>query len=142
MVTQEEIVSPSDPMAAFEDFRTELTDVSADFVCIIRSAAPGVGSLDLYYIGPADAQAIGSYDLVVEAFMTIGDEVIFATDTQPVCMLGWPFNDNGANMTFAVDASTPDGLKHVKRAPHPLNGFAGCGDAALFQRQLLGLTIP
>jgi hypothetical protein len=142
MVTQEEIVSPSDPMAAFEDFRTELTDVSADFVCVIRTVAPGVGTLDLYYVGPDDAAAVGSYDLAVEAFVHIGTDVIFATDTQHVCMLGWPFNDNGANMTFAVDASTPDGLKHVKRAPHPLDGFAGCGDAALYQRQLLGLSIP
>jgi len=142
MVTQEETVSPSDPMAAFEDFRTELTDVSADFVCVIRSVAPGVGALDLYYTGPPDADAVGSYDLVVQAFTTIGTEAIFATDTQHVCMLGWPFNDNGANMTFAVDASTPDGMKHVKRAPHPLDGFAGCGDAALHQRELLGLTIP
>jgi len=142
MVTQAQTVSPSDPMDSFEDFRTELTDVSVDFVCVIRSVAPGIGALDLYYVGPPDAEAVGSYDLVVEAFVTIDTKVIFATDTQHICMLGWPFNDNGANMTFAVDASTPDGLKHVKRAPHPLDGFAGCGDAALHQRELLGLSIP
>lgn len=142
MVAQKNAVSPSVPQLSREVIATEASDVSERFVCMLRSVAPGVGVLDVYYIGPLDAEAIGAYELVVQAAYTVESEVYFGTDVQDLCVLGWPFNDNGANKTFSVNASTADGPKHLKRAPHSLDNFVGCDDAALFQRQLLGLGVP
>jgi hypothetical protein len=142
MVAQKKAVSPSVPEFSEEVIATEASDVSERFVCMSRPVAPGVGVLDVYYMGPLNAEAIGAYELVVQAAYTVGSKVYFGTDVQDLCVLGWPFNDNGANKTFSVDASTADGLRHLKRAPHPLDNFVGCEDAALFQRQLLGLGIP
>ena len=141
-VWQKRAVSPSSPEFFQEVIDTEVTDVSDRFVCMPRFVAPGSGVLDVYYTGPWDADAIGAYELVVQAAFTVGTSVVFGTETQNLCVLGWPFNDSAANKTYSVDASTPDGLMHLKRAPHPLDGFAGCEDAALFQRELLGHTIP
>ena len=142
MVVRNDIVSPSAPQIPEEVIATESTDVTDRFVCMIRPLAPGIGVLDVYYTGPDAAEAVGTYELVVQAILTVGSRVYYGTDIQDLCVLGWPFNDAGTNKTFSVDASTEVGLKHLKRAPHPLDGFAGCNDAALFQRELLGLTIP
>jgi len=142
MVVRNDIVSPSAPQIPEEVIATEPTDVSDRFVCMIRPLAPGIGALDVYYTGPDAAEAVGAYELVVQAAVTVGSEVYLGTEIQDLCVLAWPFNDAAANKTYSVDASTEVGLKHLKRAPHPLDGFAGCNDAALFQRELLGLTIP
>jgi hypothetical protein len=141
-VVRKDVESPSAPQFPEEVIATEPTDVSDRFVCITRPVAPGVGVLDLYYTGPQAPEAIGAYELVVLAAFTVGSQVYYGTDVQDLCVLGWPFNDGISNMTFSVDASTEVGLRHLKQAMHPLDGFASCEDAALYQRQQLGLTIP
>jgi hypothetical protein len=142
MVVRKDAVSPSAPQFSEEVIVTEPTDVSDRFVCMTRPVAPGVGVLDVYYVGPSAAEAVGAYALIVQAAVTVGPRVYYGTDTQDLCVLGWPFNDGLANRTFSADASTEVGLRHLKRAMHPLDGFAGCKDAALYQRQQLNLTIP
>jgi hypothetical protein len=142
MVTRKDVVSPSTPQFAEEVIATEPVDVSDRFICITRPVAPGVGVLDVYYVGPQGAEAVGAYELMVQAAFTVGSKAYFGTDIQDLCVLGWPFNDGVTNRTFSLDASTEVGLRHLKRAMHPLDGFASCEDAALFQRQLLNLTIP
>jgi hypothetical protein len=141
-VVRKDTVSPSAPQIPEEVIASEPTDVSDRFVCISRYSMPGTGFLDVYYTGPSAAEAVGAYELVVEAALTVGSQTYWGTETQDLCALAWPFNDAGANETFSADASTEVGLKHLKRAPQPLSGFASCDDAALFQRDLLGLTIP
>jgi len=142
MVVRKDVESPSAPQVPEEVIATEPVDVSDRFFCMTRPVAPGVGVLDVYYGGPQAAEAIGAYELVVQAGLAVGSQWYWGTVTQDLCVLGWPFNDGISNKTFAVDASTEVGLKHLKRAMHPLDGFASCDDAALIQRQMLGLTIP
>lgn len=119
-----------------ENLKTVPKDQSGLFVCKWRSGKPGIGVLDVYYIGTAAAQYIADYVLVVSASYTIGRTVAYGTDMQDICVLGYPivltindgglFSDDGGPL-FLVD---------------PLGSYVSCEDAALAEKNALGLGIP
>lgn len=106
-----------------ENLKTVPKDQSGLFVCKWRSGKPGIGVLDVYYIGTAAVQYIADYVLVVGASYTVGRTVVFGTDMQDICVLGYPIIEP----LFLVD---------------PLGSYASCEDAASTEKDTLGLGIP
>jgi hypothetical protein len=134
---------------SWENLMTALVDVSNDFVCKVRwkSPAPGVyesvGVLDVYYKGAFDGHFIADTILVVEASLTLGRTVIFGSDIQDVCVLGWgiPWQAPASEVMLPYYYITkPDGTLHYLW-DIPLGAYASCEDAALVQRQLLGIQL-
>jgi hypothetical protein len=102
---------------SWENLMTTMKDVSDKFVCKVRWKSPAtgvlesVGVLDVYWAGPyprserteaqtgavtrtaiTGAQAgvwIADNIMVVEAFFTVGRTVVFGSDIQDICVLGW-----------------------------------------------------
>jgi len=140
----------------WENLMTAMVDVSNDFVCKVhwKSPAPGVyesvGVLDVYFKGAFDAHFIADTILVVEATLTLGRTVIFGSDIQDICVLGWGIADGDATVPWTPNPSLPptaspgwyitkpDGTLHYLWW-HALGTYASCEDAALLQRQLLGI---
>jgi hypothetical protein len=143
---------------SWENLMTALVDVSNDFVCKVRwkSPAPGVyesvGVLDVYYKGAFDGHFIADTILVVEASLTLGRTVIFGSDIQDVCVLGWGFQSTNAavpetpSISMGPAASPgwyitkPDGTYHFIWW-NSLGLYISCEDAALVQRQVLGIQL-
>jgi len=122
------------PQGTYEVLRTVLTDESANFVCKLRSGKPGVGVIDVYYVGPQEKQFMADYVMVVAVWQTFGRTVLYGTEIQDVCVIGW-----------AVDANTmiitkPDGTNHFSW-PDPLGPFHSCEDLALWERANQGLPL-
>lgn len=127
------------PQFPTETLRTVLTDESANFVCKLRSGKPGVGVLDVYYIGPQEKQFIADYIMVVSVFETFGATTVYGAEIQDVCVLGWAIGDNGDAANTMV-LTKPDGTHHFSW-PDTLGPFAGCEEAALWERDAMGLPV-
>ena len=147
----------------YENLMTKLVDVSDKFVCKVRWKSPAtgvlesVGVLDVYYVGPLTTGLEGSPTakqvgvwiadnaLVVEAFFTVGRTVVFGSDIQDICVLGWA--PSGIGPAVAVPfppnyiITKPDGKQHYiwQNAMGP---YVGCEDLALVQRNILGILLP
>jgi hypothetical protein len=68
--------------------------------------------------------------LVVGASYTIGRTVVYGTDMQDICVLGYP-------IIYSINFG-PTGLFSVD----PLGSYVSCEDAALAEKNALGLGIP
>jgi hypothetical protein len=144
----------------WENLMTDLVDVSSKFVCKVRWKSPAagllesVGVLDVYYVGPLPTGLTGSITnkaagvwiadniLVVEAYFTVGRTVIYGTDVQDVCVLGWAVGTNVQTRAPPDWIITkPDGSRHFlwKSA---MGSFVSCEQLALAQRDVLGITLP
>jgi len=115
-----------------ENLKTFLTDESASFDCKYRPGKPGVGVLDVYYIGVQEKQFIADYVMVVQVWRTYGEQTVYGMEIQDVCVLGWAISNNWLRFT------KPDGTEH-DTWDDPLGPFASCEEAALWQRDNLGL---
>jgi len=126
-----------------ENLVTKLFDVSDKFICKPRwkhpAGLPGyfesVGVLDVYYVGPLIPTVIADNILVVEASLVIGKTVIQGTDIQDICVLGWSMSSNDEVITL------PDGGAVIFSSADALGPFVGCEQAALEQRDNLGVPI-
>jgi hypothetical protein len=158
----------------YENLMTKLTDVSDKFVCKPRWKSPAagvyesVGVLDVYYVGPlpdplagtaghptvaADNKAVGVWIadnvLVVEAFFTVGRTVVFGSDVQDICVLGWPVMAAPAPVfgvappapPYGYTITKPDGTQHFIFA-NAMGSFTSCEQLALAQRDTLGIPLP
>jgi hypothetical protein len=114
--------------------RTVLTDESDNFVSKLRPGKPGVGVLDVYYTGLQEKQFIADYVMVVSVFETFGATTVFGTEIQDVCVLGWAISLNTMVLT------KPDGTRHFSW-PDTLGPFDGCEEAALWERDAMGLPV-
>jgi len=144
-----------------ENLMTKLVDVSDKFVCKPRwkSPAPGTlesaGVLDVYYIGPYDIHWAADNVLVVEASLTIGRTVVFGSDIQDICLLGYAFYgpfgvpimkpefwtvDWNANSPFWELANAYLRDTHWVFV-NPLGPFSSCEDLALIQRDIAGVEL-
>jgi len=129
-----------------ENLETVPKDVSDWFVCKFRWGKPGVGVLDVYYVGPGTPVSIADYVLVVGANYAVGRNTVYGTDIQDICILGWP-----VAQTTTPDwiITKPDGTLHYIYAD-PLSNWGAvpavvwksCEDVALMQRAQLGVPIP
>jgi hypothetical protein len=154
---------------SYENLMTKLTDVSDKFTCKARWKSPAegvlesVGVLDVYYVGPLpnpdltnptdidkDNKAVGVWIadniLVVEAFFTVGRTLVFGSDIQDICVLGWAWGwdvEEEAPIIVAPQyhITKPDGTQHYiwQNAMGP---FVSCEDSALSQRDVLGILLP
>jgi hypothetical protein len=140
----------------YENLMTKLTDVSDKFVCKARWKSPAtgvlesVGVLDVYFVGPlpgdVGAKAAGVWIadniLVVEAFFTVGRTVVFGSDIQDICVLGWPVTagtvDAATAPTYVI--TKPDGTQHYIWE-NAMGYFLGCEELALAQRDVLGILL-
>ena len=111
--------------------------VTDNFICKWRTGKPGVGVLDLYYIGTRSGQFIADYIVVVSATLAIGRTVVYGAEMQDVCVLGWPVGN--AQPVWKI--TKPDGTRHWIWND-PLGTFVSCEDAALQQKDMLGIPIP
>jgi hypothetical protein len=119
-----------------ENLKTVPKDQSGLFVCKPRWAKPGVGVLDVYYIGSVSPQYIADYVVVVSAVTTIGRTAVYGAEIQDICVLGWSYEG------WAYRFSKPDGTAHWVFAD-PLGSYYSCEEAALYQKHVSeGLPIP
>jgi hypothetical protein len=112
-----------------------------NFICKFRWGKPGVGVLDVYYIGDALGQYIADYILVVGVDLAVGRTTVFGAEIQDICLLGWPVPDAPAWII-----TKPDGTVHYIYADPMADAVTGpwtsCEDIALMQKDLLGIPIP
>jgi hypothetical protein len=121
-----------------ENLETVLFDKSNLFVCKFRWGKPGVGVLDVYYIGAPAAIEIADFVLVVGANYAVGRSTVYGTDMQDICLLGWPMPNGAVPATLFTK---PDGTEHWIFAD-PLGGWSSCDDVALQQKNALGIPVP
>lgn len=119
-----------------ETLASELTDVSADFVMMVRPGAPGVEELDVYYVGPLDSEYVAEYTLVIACGLRVGTNIAWGISLQSLCILGWSMDPYATQSTVL-----PDGTRYYFWA-NPLGTFTSCDEAVLWQRMQLGLPIP
>lgn len=126
-----------------ENLMTKLVDVSIDFVCKPRWKPIGngwvesVGVLDVYFVGnSAIPNWIADTILVVTAYITVGRSIAFGSDIQDICVLGWSLNTAEEPVSF----TKPDGSQHYI-FPNALGNYVSCEDAALYQRDVLGVKL-
>jgi len=136
-VKKEKLHPLQKPQGTYEQLRTVVTDESANFVCKLREGKPGVGVLDVYYIGEQAKQFVADYIMVVSVWTTIGTTVIYGVDVQDVCVLGWALGDVVPNVT---GITKPSGDHHYSWE-NPLGPFVSCEELALWQRDDQGLPL-
>jgi hypothetical protein len=145
---------------SWENLMTTMVDVSSHFVCKARwkvlasGLLESAGVLDVYYTGPGNAHYISDTILVVTSSLTVGRTVIFGSDIQDICVIGWAFTGSDATTPSAQDTivrtdndgnsanwyiTKPDGTLHYIFT-NPMGDFVSCDDIALVQRQVLGIV--
>jgi len=131
-----------DQQFAAENLKT-VPKENPNFICKFRWGKPGVGVLDVYYIGDALGQYIADYILVVGVDLAVGRTTVWGTEIQDICLLGWPITG-----ILPLAAATPartitkgNGDTHDIYTD-PLGSFTSCEDIALLQKQALGIGIP
>jgi hypothetical protein len=115
-----------------------------NFICKFRWGKPGVGVIDVYYIGAALGQYIADYILVVGAGMAVGRTTVFGAEIQDICLLGWPSDYLATAVNAPYIITKPDGTQHyVYDDPlGPVGAkWASCEDLALLQHDQLGIPI-
>ncbi len=122
--------------AAWENLETVPKDMTSNFDCKLRWGKPGVGVIDVYFVGSPNAQWISDYVLVVSFDVTIGRTLIYGTEIQDICVLGW---DLSGEYDY-IDK--PDGTDHYIYTD-ALDDYVSCEDAAMYQKHVvLELPIP
>jgi hypothetical protein len=147
-VIEKDKVNPvkGDKQSLAENLVTKVTSMDVG-LCKVRWGKPGVGVIDFYWTGPygsttttgpAGAWEIADYVLVVTVTYTVGRSVLYGTEIQDVCVLGW--NLGATQGTTSI--TKPDGGQHYI-FPDALGSYVSCEDAAMFQKHyVLGLPIP
>jgi hypothetical protein len=128
--------TPSKRQFMDEVIKTTLQDVTDNFVCKFRWIKPGVGSLDVYYVGPRVQNFIADHMLIVTVGYTVGTRTIWASELQDICILGWSMGHNTLflglfiNPGFSVTPAYPEGYWSWDDALGP---FVSCDEAAAWQ---------
>ena len=137
-----------------EILKTIVTDISAFFVCKLRaSGQAGIYVVDLYYIGPQRSEYVAENIVVFKVRLdpaaTGFSKPIWGMDVQNLCILAWPLADPfrllgpivGHWQKWPHLIRKPE-HKWLISFPDPMDGYAGCDELTLWQRQLLGYPIP
>jgi hypothetical protein len=157
-----------------ENWMTTLVDVSNKFICKARWKQPfgtagvyeSVGVLDVYYDGPLPTapvingltgatitpavtnQEVGYFIadniVTVEAFFTAGTTVIFGSDIQDLCTLGWGISSVIVEPLTPPDftITEPDGVTPHYVWINPMGSFLSCESLAQAERAMLGIYAP
>jgi len=130
-----------DKQGPWENLKTIVVDKTSNFVCKVRWGKPGVGVLDVYYTGPLLPQYISDYVVAVYATLKIGSTLIYGSDIQDLCILGWSMYGNHPDGVPVGAAGSPlhwlkpDGSFHTIY-PDPLDSVVSCETAALWQKHV------
>jgi hypothetical protein len=132
---------------SWENLMTRLVDVSNKFLCKVRwmSVAAGVlesvGVVDVYFTGTPNAVWIADNILVVEALFTADRTVVFGSDVQDICVLGWA---PGATVDSVSTANwiitKPDGSNHYVWQ-NAMGSFVSCESLAIAERAVIGIPL-
>lgn len=133
-VFKKEEVNPSEKQFSRENLMTDLTDVSEQFVMKYRTLIPGVGSFDVYYVGPVNKEYVADYIVLFQAAMKVRNRWIYGTSLQDLCILGWSMDSR-----YWV-TKLPDGSSHYGWA-NPLGPFTSYDEAVFWQRISLDLPV-
>jgi hypothetical protein len=134
----------------WENLITVTKDMTSNFVCKYRESKPGVGVIDVYFQGPpatspilSVGQFIADYILVVTFQYAVGHTVVYGTEMQDICVLGFPISVVTAEGSAPYTIVTkPDGTEHYV-FPAPLFWeFTSCEEVALLEKSILGIPIP
>jgi hypothetical protein len=133
---------------SWENLMTTLVDVSNKFVCKPRWKSPAtgvlesVGALDVYYVGRPNAVWIADNIVTVEAFLTAGRTVVFGSDIQDLCTLGWAVTGSAAGALAQPTGliTKPDGNVFYYWQDS-MGTFHSCEELALAQRDVLGIAL-
>jgi hypothetical protein len=119
-----------------EIIKTTLIDVTSNFVCKVNWIKPGVGALDVYFVGPHVSNFIADHMLIVTVGYKVNRSTVWASDLQDICILGWSM---GAN-TLAVGLFINPGLSAAPAYAEiywswddALGPFVSCDEAAAWQ---------
>jgi len=119
-----------------EMIKTTLRDVTNNFICKFHWVKPGVGALDVYFIGPKVKNFIADHMLIVTVGYKVGRTTVWASDLQDICILGWSM---GAEHLAIYLFKTP-GLslaatrwEYYHSWDDPLHNFVSCDEAAAWQ---------
>jgi hypothetical protein len=135
----------------WENLESVPKDMTGNFVCKYRESKPGVGVIDVYWVGPSSTspilnvgQFIADYILVVTFAYTVGHTVVYGTEMQDICVLGWP---QPYPMFYVLDpwapyqvVTKPDGTEHYVFAD-PTSLYDSCENLALVQKSMLGIPM-
>jgi len=116
-----------------------------NFVCKFRWGKPGVGVIDVYYIGLPSGWTIADYIMVVGADLAVGRTTVWGTEIQDICVLGWPVAvpvppAPGVPLAPIWIITKPSGNTHVI-FPDALDGWTSCEDVALYEHDVLHIPI-
>jgi hypothetical protein len=118
-----------------EIIKTTLIDVTSNFICKVNWIKPGVGALDVYFVGPVVSQFIADHMLIVTAGYKVGKMTIWASELQDICILGWSMDSNVLSISMfpGYGLSTGTYTDTYYSWPNPMNGFVSCDEAAAWQ---------
>jgi len=122
-----------------EIIKTTLIDVTSNFICKVNWIKPGVGALDVYFVGPVVSQFIADHMLIVTAGYKVGKMTIWASELQDICILGWSMDSNVLAISLfpAYGLSTGTYVDTYFSWPNPMLEFVSCDEAAAWQLAFL-----
>jgi len=158
---------------SWETLMTKLVDVTDKFVCKPRWKSPvlgwdeSVGVLDVYWDGPLPTaqtvvngvptggvtfNSVGYWladnIVTVEAYFSAGSTVVFGSDIQDLCTLGWgvPVAADNANAAKSMIVppwfTLPDGTTKHYYWLRAMGLWVSCEALTIAERNALGIPIP
>jgi hypothetical protein len=129
--------TPSTRQFDDEIIKTTVKDVSSNFICKVWWVKPGVGALDVYFVGPRVKNFIADHMLIVTLGWKVGRNTVWASDLQDICILGWSMGENRLKIFLFKNpgkSTWPAGTEYYYSWNDPLHEFVSCDEAAAWQR--------
>jgi len=136
--------SPSKRQFSDEILKTTLEDVSEHFICKFRWIKPGVGALDVYFVGPRVYNFIADHMVIVTVGYKVGRTTVWASELQDICILGWSMDSNVLAIALFENpgiSTFPAGMEVYYSWPDAMYKFVSCDEAAAWQRTYFGGAI-
>jgi hypothetical protein len=134
-VIEKDKYEPKTPQGTWETLASNPVDASGWFVCKPRWGKPGVGVLDVYYVGPQTAFHFSDYILNVQVDYAIGRSTVYGSELQDICVLGWPA-DGAVLYPFTNTATSTTWYFYVD----PMLGYKSCEDLVL--TEMAAVSVP
>jgi hypothetical protein len=132
--------TPSTRQFDDEIIRTTVKDVSSNFICKIWYVKPGVGVLDVYFVGPRVKNFIADHMLIITMAWKVGRTTVYASDLQDICILGWSMGTETLKIKLFTNpgkSTWPKGDEFYYSWDDALGTFASCDEAGAWQRAWL-----
>jgi hypothetical protein len=123
-----------------EIIRTTVRDVSSNFICKVWWVKPGVGVLDVYFVGPRVSDFIADHILIVTMSWKVGRNTVWASEMQDICILGWSMGRETLKIWLFSNpgkSTWPAGQEYYYSWDDAIGPFASCDEAGAWQRAWL-----